>query len=325
MLSRYFYEGCEDEQLFAELQATPTFNLVREVNFTYGLKILRQTSIHDAHSHSSDNRAYQMVYSDGIAVCKLYSHKRIDEKGDEYLEYCYRSPFSRKQRGSSDSDKEIYRSVKISTLMTTLKRQKVVPDVATLRVRKAKQVDNALDLMHRRLEGNKYKHCSLSVDEIHGLLAAFLGESTSIDIDRSKCKIELDKFNEIDTLKQQAFQAVERMFCKPYYQIGIDAFGHLLVGKLVGESISVELGDLKLKFAEDSNSIRFKRYINPSDCAELVPLMTMAKVAYEDKHSMAGFIPITDTYDENLDAVFCYNHRPTHYDQVWMFTPAGEA
>jgi hypothetical protein len=50
--------------------------------------------------------------------------------------------------------------------------------------------------------------------------------------------------------------------------------------------------------------------------------MTMTKLAYEGKKELqGGYLPITDKYDENLDAAFFYNTRATHYDYIWMVTP----
>jgi hypothetical protein len=47
----------------------------------------------------------------------------------------------------------------------------------------------------------------------------------------------------------------------------------------------------------------------------------MVKVAYENKsYTRAGVLPIADTYDEGLDAVFFYNTSPGDHDCTWMVT-----
>lgn len=66
----------------------------------------------------------------------------------------------------------------------------------------------------------------------------------------------------------------------------------------------------------------FKRYPNIEAYPELVPLMTMVKVAYESNdHGKQGIFPIMDKYDVNLDMAFFYSGRPSHYDCLWMTTP----
>ena len=50
--------------------------------------------------------------------------------------------------------------------------------------------------------------------------------------------------------------------------------------------------------------------------------MTMPKLAYEGKKNLqSGYIPVTDKYDESLDAAFFYTTQATHYDYIWMVTP----
>jgi hypothetical protein len=49
--------------------------------------------------------------------------------------------------------------------------------------------------------------------------------------------------------------------------------------------------------------------------------MTMTKAVYESKNPLHYGLPITDEYNEPLDAVFFYDTRPTHYDHTYVVTP----
>jgi hypothetical protein len=93
--------------------------------------------------------------------------------------------------------------------------------------------------------------------------------------------------------------------------IGADSFGNFIVGK-------VKLtGEEQYEIVE-----QYKRYKDITERDDLIPVMTMTKLAHEDKHHMQnGYIPVTDMYDENLDAVFFYHSQATRYDYVWMATP----
>ena len=94
--------------------------------------------------------------------------------------------------------------------------------------------------------------------------------------------------------------------------IGADQFGHFIVGKVK------VVGDKQYEIVE-----QFKRYKDITERGDLIPVMTMTKLAYEGKnHRMQnGYIPTSDMYDENLDAVFFYERQATHYDYIWMATP----
>jgi len=320
MIEKLFYEDCVSEQRIEELKADPVYALVREMNFKYGLKVLSRTKANDPLSSEKQN-AYQMVNQYGIAVCKLFvtPNGGID---NNTTEYCYRSPYYLKQRGSSRADKETLHSTKISSLMAAIKRQEVVPDKDALTARKTKKVGDAMYILQKS-KGNSNKSNEFSPDEIHALLAYRLGESTNtekLDIDLTKCKIELDKMNRADELQNLKTLEVTRFFTNPYYQIGIDEYGHMLVGKF--KAVNMDIGNRKC----DIEAVEpFKRYINPKDHEELLPFITMTKLAYENsQYQKADFIPIVDEYNESLDAVFCYDNRPTHYDHTWVFTPAGD-
>jgi hypothetical protein len=164
--------------------------------------------------------------------------------------------------------------------------------------------------------GNSDKRNTLSPDEVHGLLLTAFNKSSSSGstaiVDLNKCQELLDKYEEADRLMQIKQQEVNRMFNNPFYLIGVDVSGDYLIGKykLVGEDPNA------YEAVED-----FKRYRSYEDVPELIPVMTMIKVAYEGKSNRAGVVPLMDSYDENLDAVFFYRSSPTYYERAWMVTP----
>ena len=111
----------------------------------------------------------------------------------------------------------------------------------------------------------------------------------------------------------------KRFFKNPFYLIGIDDYKHLLIGKFKMNRISSEDHKVEYDIIED-----FKRVKTIEEYPELVPLMTMMKVSYENvqcrKLGALNF-PLLDKYDEGLDAVFFYSSSPTNYEHAWMATP----
>ena len=247
-----------------------------------------------------------------MAVGKAYVQLNADNK----LEYCYRTPYYKKERGSSDEDKQTLRSTKVSSLMATLGRVGAVIDTTKLLDKKMNKLGDAKDIMEKAM-GNTHKSIGeLFPDEIQALLCSFLGESPSgnhVAIDTLKCKKVLDKYNEADRIRAKKLEEVGRFFLNPFYMIGADSFGHFIVGKVK------VIGEKQYEIVE-----QFKRYKDITEREDLIPVMTMTKLACEgsgNNRLQNGYIPVTDGYDESLDAVFFYHNQATHYDYVWMATP----
>jgi len=305
-MSRYILAGFENEELEQSLRNSEVFPLVRDMCHKFGLKVLSENPL------GGLRQAFQMCLPNGMAVGKVYTHTNKDNK----LEYCYRTPYYKKERGSSDEDKQTLRSTKVSSLMATLGRVGAIITVDKLVGKKMGKLSDAMDIMQTAM-GSTYKSASdLHPDEIQALLCAFLGESPSgnhVAVDTLKCKKVLDKYNEADRVRVKKLQEVDRFFHNPFYMIGADSFGHFIVGKVK------IVGDKQYELVE-----QFKRYKSVDECAEIIPVMTMTKLACEgigNNRLQNGYIPVTDGYDENLDAVFFYHGQPTHYDYAWMATP----
>jgi len=301
---RYILDGFESEELEQSLKASDAFPLIRDICHKFNLRVLCEAP-------TSDGMAFQLCHTNGMAVGKVFA--RLNNEGKE--EYCYRTPYYRKERGSSNEDKETLRSTKVSSLMATISRVKAIPSVADLLGKKMTKLNSAMDIMEKAM-GSNYKSTSeLQAEEIQALLCAFLGESPNgnhITIDTLKCKKVLDKYNEADRIRVKKLEEVGRFFSNPFYMIGADQYGHFIVGKVK------IVGDKQYEIVE-----QFKRYKDITERDDLIPVMTMTKLAYEGKgHRLQnGYIPVEDMYDENLDAVFFYERQATHYDYIWMATP----
>ena len=309
-MSRYILEGFNEEGLEQSLKDSRVFPLVRDLCHKFGLKVLAETNL-------AGKQAFQLCLTNGMTVGKVFV-RDIDVNDSLTTEYCYRTPYYRKERGRDEDDKTTLRSTRVASLIATIGRVKAIPDIPKLLDKKMGKLGDAISIMESKM-GSTFKSTSeLQADEIQALLCAFLGESPNgnhITIDTIKCKKVLDKYNEADRVRVKKLEEVGRFFCNPFYMIGADSFGHFIVGKvkLVGD-----VNDKKYEIVEP-----FKRYADITEREDLIPVMTMTKLAHDDKgHRLQnGYIPVTDMYDENLDAVFFYTGQPTHYDYAWMATP----
>ena len=305
-VDRFFLDGFQDEAAYETLKDSPVFPLVRELEFKYGLKVVKPLTA------GNGDKYWRLAHKNGTAVGAVWA--KANDQGQ--MEYCYRSPYFVKDRGESRADKETLRSVKISALMATMTRRNVIPPSEDITHRHTRQLRNAVELMKRAL-GKSDKNNSFTNDEIHALLLMALGGSPNsewVKVDQNKCQEELDKYEEADRVSKVKRQEVERVFRNPFYMIGVDGYGEYLIGKF---KLSDNTGhEMQWETVED-----FKRYRSYEQVPELIPLMTMVKVAYENsQHSKAGVLPVTDLYDEGLDASFFYNSSPDAYNCAWMVT-----
>ena len=319
MINKYYLEGFGTEEQLDELLASDVLPLVREMQFKYGLKVMGK--VMNVGYPQTDKDSYMMCYPNGLAVGKVWTTK-VGGANNDQLEYCFRTPFYAKSRGSDQNDRETIRSTKLSSLMAVLKRQDVVRDKKTIMDEKVKQVRLGVGAL-RKAMGSSDKQNAFTADEIHVMLATLLGESTDGIIpvlDLNKCKNTLDIYKEADRIRDIKREESKRFFKNPFYLIGIDDYKHLLIGKFKMTVISInESSKNEYEIIED-----FKRYKTIEEYPELLPLMTMMKVSYEAKEcrrlGVLNF-PIQDKYDEGLDAAFFYNSQPTNYQQAWMATP----
>jgi hypothetical protein len=305
-MSNMFYNGFYSEGAMTELKSQDVFPLVREIIFKYALKVVRNTS-----------RGWLLCHAaNGIAVGKV--SVRLNDEGK--TEYCYSSPYFRKERGSSDEDRHTLRSIKVSSLMSSIKKMDAIPSAKDMEQRKTLLLSKPVTYMKRKL-GDSSKNANINPDLLHALLANYFGEnpnSRGLSIDDDICKNLFDKFNNADTLKAMKREKTTEFFTNPFYMIGIDEFGDYLIGKV---QLTPPLDETKAYMMIEP----FARYKNIEEgYPDLIPIMTMMRLVYENKEERkepyAG-MPYIDSYDEALNTVFFYEGRTTHYDHIYMVTP----
>lgn len=302
-MSRFILEGFATEELVGYLHNDAAFPLVRELCHKFNLRVL-------TYVQQGDIRKFQLCLPNGMAVGKAWAKMESDAK----YTYYYRTPYYAKERGRSREDKETLQSTKVSSLVATMKRVGAIPSVPVMNDKKLSRLQDAVGLLNGAFGNSSKTSSELSADEIQALLCAYLGETPNgnhLTIDTIKCQKVLDKYNEADRVLARREEEYKRFFYNPFYMIGTDEYGHFLVGKVK------IVGHKQYEIVEP-----FKRYKDITEYADLIPVMTMTKLAYEGKKNLqSGYIPVTDKYDESLDAAFFYTTQATHYDCIWMVTP----
>ena len=322
MSDKYFLDGFGTEEAVSELLASPTLSLVREMQFKHGLKVL--SKVENVTYPVQDKFAYLMCHTNGIAVCKVWT-TNAGGAGSNQTEYCFRSHYYTKSRGCSDTDRQTIRSIKLSSLMATLKRQNAVTTKDDLTTRKLMSVGLGIENINKFI-GSSQKETEFSPNEVHVMLTTLLGESPNSSeppLDLNKCKMVLDIYNRADRLHNMKKEEYKRIFFNPFYLVGADGLSNFIIGKFKVNDYDATYHKAKVSIAivED-----FKRVKSIEDYPELIPFMTMMKVSYETasvKKITPMNFPVTDVYDEGLDASFFYETTPSHYEWAYMATPCN--
>ena len=308
-MSKYILKsvaGDSLEEMDKTLKESICFPLVREIEFKYGLKVYKISRDH-----------FYLCYPNGLP-CGTVSAKREKEwdihKGThvEHWEYQFKTPYYKKARTSPNSDKHTVSSKKISTLMGTIQRQKVIKDVTAIFKNYKNQIAYAKEIMVDSF-GRSNKYESVSMDAIHALVAHALGEnpnSYGLSLDLHLCKILLDKFNKADSIKAEKIKESDRFFSNSFYAIGVDTNKHIIIGKftLVGDVMTI---------IED-----FSRVKSLDHKEDLTAILTMMRVANEGRENLSldCFIN-SNVYDADLDVIYKNIHYHDETDFQWTLIP----
>jgi hypothetical protein len=289
-------------------------SLIRELNHHYGLQVIDHKHEYQVVGAELNVPTFYLVDKNGFAQGHVYSWEE-----DSKTHYAYYTPHSTKERGKSDKHRNTWTSHKLSSLMGALKKTTAIkPDTTVTKLRRA--VDGLRNQVEQSF-GRNYKGTDpFTGDDIHQMLEVILN-GAPLFIDRSKCQTALDKYNEIDSNIVEKNKEVTRMFEMPFYLIAADKRGHCMVGKIkrIRDSSDPYRNEIVQSFKRVTQETLYRDY------TDLIPILTMSKVAYEGTgHTMiTPFMPRADMYNADLDVAFYYPTNVSEYHEQWMMIPAG--
>lgn len=312
-MSRYLLN--EDIAWETMLESDPVFPLVRELSFKYGLKVF------NIHQDNCDRNFY-MSFANGFPVCKVWAYK--DSSG---VKYCYRSPHYQKERGRDSADRETLHSLKLSTLMGTIKKNKVIPTMESATMQVKRMWDTAIGQRLGTLGNDSKDTYGVTPEMAHALMRSYLGESPSTPnyiLDRDICKKLLDKYERADKIKEEKQELVKSAYHNPFYVVGADSNHDLLVAKVKRVLVDEPNSNRKtvdFEFVQD-----FKRVKNLEEFPEVLPITVMFKASTEGnfREVFGGFIPRTDCYYSDLEVSTISHTYPTPFHFAWMLIPCSQ-
>jgi hypothetical protein len=305
MNNRLFHEVASDS-LKEEVLTNSALSLVKELNHAYGLKVYGKSTNNGYHG-------FVMCNDEGFPIAKVFVHDDA---------YCYHAPYQQKSRGSDEFDRQTYRSKKLSTLMTTLKKANIVTTTDRVLAYNKRRLNNLVDKVSYSFEDESKD--SLPSAYAHKLLQAMVegkGMDSFSQSDRDLYLHILDKYKNVDTMKDVKKQGIESMFKDCYLVIG-DSNGQYIVSESSYEynSSGYTGGAVKLQIKPTKP---FKRVKDLSEFPSVLTALTMLKVNLGDdfrpySSDSNGLFPLGDKHISDLDVVYGYERRYGDFDMGFL-------
>ena len=286
-----------DSALEARVMSSNLLPLVRELRFKYGLMVYAQ-SVDFVYGNDTDEDNFLLCDEQGLALGRIFMYEDT---------YCYHTPFIAKERGADDFDRHTYRSKKLSTLMTTLKRCEF-PTTSNAVILHKRIADSLVEMVRdsflyqskRPIEGERAHEL---------LLAMKAGKAIEeLPVSSRDYYLELlDNYQKSDILRDERKQGVIDMFKDCYFIMG-DTLGQYIVTETTHEINSKN--ELVIKFDKP-----FRRVKDLQEYPRALSALTMLKVHLgENFHPFARkvdnhLIPYGDKYLPDLELVYGYRNR----------------
>jgi hypothetical protein len=304
MSSRLFHAVITDS-LKEEVLSNEVLPLVRELNHAYGLTVYAKNN-HNGYS------GYSMCNEEGMPIARVFFHDGA---------YCYHSPYQQKSRGSDEFDRQTYRSSKLSTLMTTLKKAKVVTSTSKVLEHNSHRLQDLVTRVSGSFsDKNKDSLPSSYAQQLLQAIVEGKGMDSFSQRDRDLYLGILDEYKNTDIMKEVKKKGTESMFSDCYLVFG-DVNGHYIISESKYEYTSNSLGTMKLGIVPTT---RFKRVKDLTEYPTLLTTLTMLKVNLGDEFkpfsgATSNFLlPIGDKYIPDLEVVYGYGRRYSDFDMGFL-------
>jgi hypothetical protein len=322
----YVYQNYLTPELEKALTDNPDLHkFARELHHVFDLYVYGFKKV------SGERYCFQLCAKNGIHVADIdIGATYTNDNNTQIPEFNYYSRWYCKQRGSDDTDRRTLRSVKLSSLISSMKRNKVVPDIPTTHKFITSIVGGLHTNITRTISGNSYKSTSdVDVNAYHAMLKILLrGEDQSLlmRFDRLTLESVLQRFDTVDKV-----EAERESFLKDRFH------GGSMYGVCVGDSNDYLV--TKFDVAEEGKNGEMKTTIHEikrvkslkESYEQFIPILTMFKVARDNDSSHASiegnndewYFPRADKYDVDLDMNSYYERNGIGGNATWLVFPCS--
>lgn len=304
MIKRLLHDVVKDDaDLAQKLESSNLLPLVRELNHKYGMVVYEESKEYRYANENDDN--FLLTDGQGLPIGRIFRYEDT---------YCYHAPYVSKERGADDFDRHTFRSKKLSTLMTTLKRMNIVTSSDEVLNNVNRHIQSLTD---RVVSSFPYKDKErLDGDTAHILLSAMKDGKCLNDFVQSHRDLYLellDKYNQADILRDNRKQGTEEMFKDTYLVLG-DMLGHYIVAEATYEYKNNTQFTIK-------PTTPFKRVKDLSEYPSVLTALMMNKVHLGEDFIPYGrdsLVPMGDRYNPDLGLVYGYRGRASSFDMEYL-------
>jgi hypothetical protein len=325
-MQNYIYESCWTQALENAIESDGAKPLIMEMFYKYGLRVYEMKVGNPIIEYllTLDGFYYGSVWVDEVYDTNTNTNK---------IEYCYLSPIFKKQRGTSDRDRQTLRSTKLASLMRTLEKNKAVPSDSKEACRGYGHIIRAVNEVLKDINENKRfdkDRTDISVSDMQKLLELVATDMSKNDITvelKDRCKILLDKWNTIDKNADSYKRKARMMFQNPFYVIHKSASLGYVVGKVMYKLDPADYHFTDSDLIEEIEPFRRVLTIEDYESDELNAIFAMYKIHvegnpdYEGRYDKQTHMIWSDTHIRDLNIGAYYSSRDSHYGGAWLVIP----
>jgi len=309
MLSNILFHAVADDSLKEKVGQSKVLPLIRELNHVYGLKVYAESGDFRYGSGEPDVGNFMLCDEvQGFPVGRVFVYED---------NFCYHTPYRSKQRGTDDFDRQTFRSKKLSSLMSSLKKA----DIPTKGEAMIQQIEDKINQAMRPIWGwfSVGRKQNLDGDHAHEILLALQNGKTLSDLPQSSRDLYLktiDDYTKVDIQLENRKQGIHEM-TDDCYIVGADRKGHYIIADGGCETMQSN-GNEFYKFSYKSP---FKRVSSLKEYPDVLSCLTMTKVHLDSKYrpwSDKSLAPHGDDYIPELGISYGYASQQTDFDMEWL-------
>lgn len=307
-MSNHLFHAVVDDALKEEVMKSKVLPLIRELNHIYGLKVYSAST--DTRYGVDENDGNFMLCDEveGLPMARVFSYEN---------NYCYHTPYQQKQRGADDFDRHTFRSQKLSSLIATIRKAKLITKADQVKEYLQRHIDQPLTTMfgHYNVDHKK----NIGGDDAHRLILAIQSGKTLNDLPQEYRDFylkALDDYSKVDLQLETRKQGMIEML-KDCYIVGADKNGQYIIADATYELLTSRGVDVFKNVLKTP----FKRVKSLEEYPHILSTLTMLKVHLEGDYrpwSPKSLAPQGDRFIPDLGISYGYQSNGSDFNMAWL-------
>ena len=310
-MSNHLFHAVADDALKEEVMSSKTLPLVRELNHVYGLKVYSKSTDFHYGSGESDTGNFMLCDADeGLPVARVFTYEG---------NYCYHTPYQSKQRGTDDFDRHTFRSQKLSSLMSTIRKSKLATTSGEIKQFIERRIEQPITEIYQHYPVDDKSR--MSGDLAHELLLAIKSGKTLDDLPQESRDLylkALDGYSKVDLQLETRKQGMIEMLSDCYI-VGADRGGQYVIADATYEILPSNIST-KDTFKPKLKT-PFKRVKSLEEYPHILSTLTMLKVHLDKDYkpwSHKSLAPLGDDFIPDLGISYGYMSNGTDFSMEWL-------